>query len=278
MLISKLRRAVGRIVQKFHWRWRMRPVRAAAPSQDDEIVYIFIRCWNRPLHLWASLDSFFRNTRTPCRFVLIDNASDDPLVDEIILSFDRRGMFHSIHRMEENSPENMERVFAQHRPELGTFVVLADADVTVDAGDPDWLSRMVSVIRTRPKLGLLGTYVDLSDFVSASRAKQVAPDMPEALLMELIKARSPERNQPDAGTADLVNPYDPAGRLLLARTETLNMTGALIGNKRLCEAAVKAGYDVGITPRVEHRHLSLLNLFDYPEYDFGQLQQYLGKR
>jgi len=101
--------------------------------------------------------------------------------------------------------------------------------------------------------------------------------MPEDVLMSLIKANSPERAQPDAHGADIINPYKPAGRLLLARTETLDKTGALIGNKKLCEAVNNAGYDVGITPKVEHRHLSLLNLFDYPEYDYGQLQRYLGK-
>ena len=209
--------------------------------------------------------------------MLIDNASDDPIVEQIIASFSRRGMFHAVHKMPENIPENQEAIYAEHRADMGDYMVIADADVTVDNGQPDWLSRMLSVMQVRPKLGLLGTVVDLSDFISPEQARKIAPDMPDDILMELIKAHSPERGQPVAGGADIINPYKPAGRLLLARTETLDKTGALIGNKRLCEAVKNAGYEVGITPKVEHRHLSLLNLYDYPGYDYEQLQRYLGK-
>ena len=92
----------------------------------------------------------------------------------------------------------------------------------------------------------------------------------------LVKDRCPERRQPAAGTAEVINPYPPAGRLLLARTQVLDVTGALIGNRRLCAAVEAAGFEVGIAPSVVHRHLSLLNLFDYPGYDYAQLHHYLG--
>ncbi len=276
-MLKALTNLPRRLVTDYLWSRRTRANEALRALPSDPPIYVFIKSWNRPLHLWASLDSFYRNTRIPCRFVLIDNASDDPMVDQIIASFSRRGMFHAVHKMPENIPENQQVIYAQHRADMGAYMALVDADVTVDDGQPDWLSRMLNVMQVRPTLGLLGTAVDLSDFIPPVQARQIAPGMPEDVLMSLIKANSPERAQPDAHGADIINPYKPAGRLLLARTETLDKTGALIGNKKLCEAVNNAGYDVGITPKVEHRHLSLLNLFDYPEYDYGQLQRYLGK-
>ncbi|NRD89681.1 hypothetical protein C8024_09785 [Sphingopyxis sp. BSNA05] len=225
-----------RLAKKYLWSRRMRATESLRPSPSASPIYVFIKSWNRPLHLWASLDSFYRNTKSPCRFVLIDNASDDPVVDQIIASFSRRGMFHAVHKMPENIPENQEMIYAQHRADMGDYMVLADGDVTIDDGQPDWLSRMLNVMQVRPTLGLLGTSIDLSDFISPVQARQIAPGMPEDVLMALIKAKSPERAQPDAHGMDIINPYKPAGRLLLARTETLDKTGALIGNNKLCEA------------------------------------------
>ncbi|MEI9849742.1 MAG: glycosyltransferase family A protein [Sphingomonas sp.] len=251
---------------------------AARPAAGAP-VHVFIRCWNRPSHLWASLDSLYRNTTTPCRFVLIDNASDDPEALRVIEGFARRGMFGAVHRMPRNDPGNQQEVYALHRAALGPFLVLADADVIVDAATPDWLDRMLRVMRARPRLGLLGAAIDPSDFVSMERARALAPEAPDAVLERLVKANSAERRQPPLDSrAEIINPYPPAGRLLLARTEALDRTGALIGARRLCAAVEAEGFEVGITPQVVHRHLSLLNLFDYPDYDFAQLHRYLGGR
>jgi hypothetical protein len=38
-----------------------------------------------------------------------------------------------------------------------------------------------------------------------------------------------------------------------------------------------AGYHTGIANGVRHRHLSLLNLFDYPDYDVKQVRRYLAE-
>jgi hypothetical protein len=48
-----------------------------------------------------------------------------------------------------------------------------------------------------------------------------------------------------------------------------------VGNRRLCEAVRDVGYRVGIATRARHRHLSLLNFFDYPDYDFADVRRYL---
>lgn len=268
--------ALKGLVRRARWRWRARP-RSTPSAPLGGPVYVMLRSWNRPLHVWASLDAFYRATTTPCRFVLLDNASTDPQVAPVLDAFERRGMFHAVHRMPTNDPANQEDLFARYRSEMGAFVVLADADVVVAPTDPDWLARMLAIMRRRPALGLLGSALDLSDFVSMERARTVAPHLPESVLRELVKARSPERRQPPIGGAEVINPYPPAGRLLLARTAALDAAGAVVDNRRLCAAVEAAGYEVGIASAVVHRHLSLLNLYDYPEYDYTKLYSYLGR-
>lgn len=261
---ARLRALLKRVTRKA-------PPREAGPLGT---VYALVRTWNRPLHLWACLDSLYRATRHPCRFVLLDNGSDDPLVHEVIRGFERRGMFHAVHRMERNHAANQAEVWALHRAGMGRYVVLIDGDTAVERTEPCWLERLLGVAERHARIGLLGTAVDTSDFVDPEWARSRAPDLPDEVLGELVKARSPERRQPRS-SAEIMQPYPPAGRLLLARTQVLDQTGPLIGNRRLCAAVEAAGWEVGIATSVTHRHLSLLNFFDYPDYDFRQLGRYL---
>jgi hypothetical protein len=78
--------------------------------------------------------------------------------------------------------------------------------------------------------------------------------------------------------AEQIDPIPPAGRLLMMRTELFDSIGLPTGNLALCEAVRAAGYRTSIANDVRHRHLSLLNLFDYPDYDVKQLRRYLTGR
>ena len=267
MTPSSLIEAARRRIARARWRRRVDPGAGSAPETEGlpdgvDPPVVLIRSWNRPLHLWASLDSFYRNTATPARFVLMDNASDDPLVGEIIDGFERRGMFHAVHRLSTNDPANQQTIYDLHRASLGPYIVLADADVVVLPGTVDWLGRLLQVMHERPALGLLGAQVDKGDFISLEAARAVAPEISDdPALRNLVKADSPERHQPDTPTDAVIKPHRPPGRLMLARTEILDQTGARIGNKILCDAVEAAGYEVGIASGVFHRHLSLLNLY-----------------
>ena len=55
-------------------------------------IAVIILSWNRPLYLWAALDSLYRHTRQPARFILVDNNSDDPGVRDVVTGFTRRGI------------------------------------------------------------------------------------------------------------------------------------------------------------------------------------------
>jgi hypothetical protein len=244
---------------------------------DIGTVYVIIRSWNRPLYLWACLDSVYRGTQSACRFVFLDNGSTDALVRPIVSGFERRGMFAAVHFMERNHAANQRMIVEQYRPAMGRYCVLVDADIVVEKTEPDWLQRMVAIMERDPRLGALGSMVDASDFIDPQRARQVAPELSEELTDELIKARSPERRLP-VSTAEHMDPIPPAGRLLMMRAELLDSVGLPTGNLALCEAVQAAGYSTSIANGVRHRHLSLLNLFDYPDYDVKQLRRYLTER
>lgn len=236
-------------------------------------VYVFIRCFNRPLYLWACLDSLYRYTTYPCRFILIDNSSTDPLIRQVVEGFQKRGFFHAVHFMDHNHPANQNMVYVRYRSEMGRYLVLLDADITVEKQKPCWLTRMIDITEKRPHLAILGSYVDRKDFIDPQWAQKVEPQMPEQQLNDLIKTSSPERDIPVTGK-EVISPFNPPGRLLLLRTAMIDRIGLNVPIAPVCQAARKAGYKTGIATRVKHRHLSLLNFFDYADYDFDQLRHY----
>lgn len=242
-------------------------------KHDVGEIYVFIRSWNRPLYTWTCLDNLYRHTDKSVKFVLIDNASDDLLVKEVIHGFERRSMFHAVHYMERNHGINQQLVFKQYRKHLGKYFFLLDADITIESSH-EWTTTMIDQAERHPKLSLIGSYVDTKDFIDFEYAKTAFPQFTDGQIHCLTKGKSVERNIPPI-TKEIIRPFSPPGRLLLIKTETIDQVGLPIGNTNLCYVIKAAGYDYGISTRVHHRHLSLLNIYDYPDYDFKQLNKYL---
>ena len=238
-------------------------------------VPVLITCYNRPLYLWAGLDSLYRYTRHPHRFTILDMASDDPLVPEVIAGFERRGMFSEVIRSPRNHPEELWKVLwrlAEQSSEVGHV----EGDVIVEDRDPCWLGTFAALMAARPRLAMVGPAIDKRDFVSLERARALDPDLEESQLAGLIKLNSPERAQDFSGLegAELAWPHNPPGRLLLLRSAALQQVGA--GTDGVVDGKLRAaGYETGIAPSVRHRHLSLLNLFDYPGYDTARRNAFM---
>jgi hypothetical protein len=234
-------------------------------------VTVLITCRNRPLYLWASLDSLYRCTRCPHRFVLLDMASDDPLVGGVIAGFARRGMFAEVIRSPRNDLRELWVTIWSLVAGAGTFFGYVEGDVIVEGSEPCWLGTFVELMEQNQKLAMIGPAIDKRDFVSWERARIIEPDLDEKRLAGLIKLRSAERDQnlDSAGPSGLAYPHNPPGRLLLVRSAALARVCAATGGTdgTLDRKFREAGYETGITPAVRHRHLSLLNLFDYPDYD-----------
>ena len=251
--------------------------RTFSPPKHHDIgeVFVFIRSWERPLYLWACLDSLYRVTKRKCHFILIDNASTDPLVAQIIKGFERRGMFRAVHYMERNHGSNQQLVFAKYRKEMGKYFFLLDADITIESSEHCWTDIMIDTAENNPNLGLLGSYIDTRDFVGLREGRELEPDLEDKFVKNIIKYNSVERRIPPP-TTPIIRPFKPPGRLLLARTEVIDEVGLPIGNMNLCQVVKAAGYEDGIATSVIHRHLSLLNIYDYPNYDLVQLGKYLS--
>ncbi len=134
---------------------------------------------------------------------------------------------------------------------------------------------------------MLGSLLDPRDFVSRETALRLAGgDVDRANF--LAKLQSPERALIDddrwssEGAEYVVTapPFplgNPPGRLMMLRTPIMQqlgfqVDGALAGQVR------EMGLQPAITPRVRHRHLSLLNIFDYLDYDQKDRDQFFAPR
>ncbi len=240
---------------------------------DD--VRVLISAYNRPLHLWACLDSLYRNTRYPHRFIMLDMASEDPLVGRVIAGFARRGMFSQVIRASRNHPEELGKTLWSLVAGAGAFVGYVDGDVVVEDQDPCWLSAFVSLMEQHSQLAMVGPAIDRRDFISWEHARALEPALEAEPLAALIKLHSPERSQDLSGaeTGGWACPHNPPGRLLLLRCTALMRVGA--GTDGTLHRKFRdAGYETGIAVGVRHRHLSLLNLFDYPEYDTAKRDEF----
>jgi hypothetical protein len=273
-MMRQLKKILKEKLQKVQYFNYKKENHSQPPKHQVGEIWIFLRSWNRPFYLWTCLDSIYKNTKANVKIVLIDNASTDPLVKTVIKGFERRGMFHAVHYMKRNHRSNQQLIFSKYKEKIGKYLFLLDADITIEKTEHCWIEIMIDIAERLPELGLLGSYLDISDFVDFEIAKVLEPDITSSQIGDLIKINSNERRTPSKH-AEVINPFNPAGRLLLTRTSIINQTGLPIGGANLCKAVRTQGYQQGITTRVVHRHLSLLNIYDYPEYDFQQLNKYL---
>ena len=237
-------------------------------------ITVFIHSYNRPLYLWASLDTLYRGTRHPHRFVFIDMASDDPLVRRVVAGFERRGMFSEVVWSPRRDVDSFWALLWPRLAEVGPFFAYCQTDVMVEGTDPCWLTTLAALMQGAPRLAMLGSVINKQDFVDFDEARRLEPQAEDQRLGDMIKWFSPERAQePSTVEGSIFSPHIPAGRLLMMRSEALAKVGA--GDDWvLHEKFIAAGYETGIATAVRHRHLSLLHIYDYPQYDYDRRDAY----
>ncbi len=240
-----------------------------------EPVTIFLTSYGRPLYLWQCLDALFRHTHSPARVILLDNAHPSHQVADVIQAFQRRGLFAEVLRFASNSFFNLEFAYQERLPSLGPVHVYLEADVVIQECGGCWLAEMVRIMAENPSVGMLGSLIDTRDFVPIEQALALTHGDQQAASF-LAKLGSPERGFMDAPQwADPTRDFflteppcpitNPPGRLLLLRTDVMRSIGCL-RDVLLANAFRLHGMRPAVTPRVRHRHLSLLNIYDYPEY------------
>ncbi|MCX5946926.1 MAG: hypothetical protein NTY67_01630 [Cyanobacteria bacterium] len=242
---------------------------------DEEPVVIFLTSFGRPLYLWQCLDALWRQTLFPARVILLDNAHPSPLVGEVIEAFDRRGLFFEVVRFSTNSFANFQVAYQERLPGLGPLHVFMESDVVIQEHPGCWLATMVKIMVANPLIGMLGSLIDGRDFVTKEQALVLTGGDLDAATF-LAKLQSPERGFIDAPLwADPAREFfpteppcpigNPPGRLQMLRTDVMRETG-LLADGELAGAFRHHGMCPAVTPLVRHRHLSLLNIYDYREY------------
>ena len=236
---------------------------------------VFILSYERPLYLWASLDSIYRATRSDVNFVLIDSASQDPLVHKVIEGFRRRGMFYDVVKLRENNIDWAQPFFDDWYPRLGDYFFFIESDVIIREEPTCWVERMSQLMERNPKLAMLGSMIDRSDF---TQPKEIECRLSRPLTdieMRQLKLASPERTMRQIAADELSSPFNPPGRLLALKTHAVK---ECLGNfmqyrdSKMHKILISNNWETGIYGGVVHRHLSLNNYYDY--YD----DHYMTKR
>jgi hypothetical protein len=242
---------------------------------DEEPVAIFLSSFGRPLYLWQCLDALWRHTHFPARVILLDNAHPSTEVGDIIDAFDRRGLFSEVVRFSTNSFANFHAAYQERLPGLGPLHVFMESDVVIQERPYCWLAEMARIMKANPQIGMLGSLIDGRDFVSKEQALALTGGDLEAATF-LAKLQSPERGflaspqwtdpSHDFFSTEPPCPIgNPPGRLLMLCTDAMREIGPLIDDQ-LAAAFRLRGMRPACTPLVRHRHLSLLNIFDYRDY------------
>lgn len=261
----------------------------AVPSRQtpEKGLTVFVVSWGRPLYLWACLDALYRRTRSPARFVLLDNAHPDPMVGEVIAGFERRGMFAEVVRFATNSLTNIADAYRERLDGLGPLHGYIESDCVIEPSAGCWLAEMRGIMERNPQLGVLGSLIDPGDFVPPETAVRLAGgDSSKADF--LAKLGSPERAfiEDDCWANSEVEhvvtappfPFgNPPGRLMMLRTEIMQRLGFQV-DVPLAMRVRELGLQPAVTPRVRHRHLSLLNIYDYVDYDQRGRDEFFAPR
>ena len=240
-------------------------------------ILIFVVSHGRPIYLWNCLDALFRHTQTPARVVLADNWHPDREVDRVIAGFEKRGLVHELHRFDTNSVQNIATVYENALKSAGPFHVFLESDACiVPIAGKCWLSEMKRIFESRPEIGMLGSAIDTTDFVVRSATELACTEHKQTEEIQfLAKLNSPERAFLDDDswfkpTRDFFYTEppcplsNPPGRLLMLSTPVVQEAGWL-PDAKLAEQFRLRGMRPAISPKIRHRHLSLLNIFDYPE-------------
>jgi hypothetical protein len=253
------------------------------PLSGEEPITIFLASRGRPIYLWQCLDALWRHTRTAARVVLLDNADPSPLVGEVIEGFQRRGLFAEVVRFPTNSWNNLRTAYRERLAGVGSVHVYLESDVVIQAGAGCWLATMSRILAAHPWIGMLGSLIEPGDFVSPPTALALTGGDGEAAAF-LAKLHSPERaflspspwTEPTRDFFLTEPPFplsNPPGRLLLLRTDAMKEIEVL-PDAQLAEAFRGRGMRPAVTPLVRHRHLSLLNIYDYQLYSGSERDAY----
>lgn len=236
-------------------------------SIDENLIPIIYLSWERPLYLWSSLDSLGKCNTSKSQILCIDNNSSDSLVSKILNSFKKKGLIDQILFCKKNSPFNLTKQIDKILKTSCKYFIYFESDVKIESEYKNWFKIYFDLMEKNPKLGLLGSLCDKSDFIDST-------DMNKKY-KRILKTESPEKNTFLNPEFEFSDPFNPPGRLIIVRTQAVKEVG-WASDAQLYKKMKDGGWASGITPLVVHRHLSLQNYFDYPEYDMDNRDKFVS--
>lgn len=235
------------------------------PGTEPHMILMLVH--DRPIYTYMTLDSFQRATQSPYALVVFHHLSADPLVQKVLDSFVARGVISEIVEISDEHVDYPSILAAAMARGLGEkeFFYFLENDVVIEKADRCWIDRMQAAFRADPGLAMVGSAIDTSDFIDPEvLAAQMGRPLDEHEL-EVIKARSPERGQRFENGTMVGTVHNVPGRFLGLRTKAI--TEGVLNVDWLMDAALRQrGWKTRILHDVRHRHLSLLNYYDYFDY------------
>ena len=102
------------------------------------------------------------------------------------------------------------------------------------------------------------------------------PNLDQSSLEFLIKTNAPMRRYKNT-SQPLIAPHNPPLRLLMVRKQVYEQIG--FGRDTVIHKRTLAlGYKSMISTEVVHRHLSLLNIYDYWDYSRAERNEFFGSQ
>jgi len=201
------------------------------------------------------------------------------MVRQVIRGFERRATFEEVVYLEKNDREWAEPFFASWHEKAGEIFYFIESDTVIqdDFSQACWTDRFQAVMDANPKLAMVGSAIDRTDFADAGDLEQRLGRPLAREEQDQIKLLSVERTMPAIGSGEVVSPFNPPGRLLALRTRPVQLhLGTVMQwtDDEMHRILINNGWETGIFGGVVHRHLSLLNYFDYPDYSMEARDQY----
>lgn len=222
---------------------------------------------DRPIYIYMTLDSLRRATRSPYHLTVFHHPSGNPLVPQVLQSFVHRGVIDEIVEITDEYVDHLEilRMATERHLLDHDFVFWFEEDVVIESDERCWIEKMIAAFHEDTRLAMVGSAIDKTDFISPER---LSAQMGRALTDEelaMIKASSPERLQRFENGEMVGRVHNVPGRFLGLRTAAI--TEDVINVDSRMDAAVRArGWTTRTLPTVRHRHMSLQNYYDYPDY------------
>lgn len=250
---------------------------ATGQRYPAEPYKIFMLVHDRPTYTYMTLDSLQRATYSPYWLTVFHHRPQPNPNDDVLESFRCRRVIHRIVELTNEFvdwPRLAHEVRASLHP-LDEFLFFIESDVIIERDVTCWIAKMISAMRDDQKLAFIGAAIDKTDFIDPEAlAAELGRPLTEPEL-SIIKARSPERDQRFASGQRLFTGHNVPGRFFGIRVAAIS--DHLPAGDAQMDAKLRAeGWTTGILRDVRHRHMSLQNYYDYPEY-YGKRELHVSR-